>query len=243
MSIRELEITKTKQRGYLHLGTLGHLGIFLWCLGFVLLVPQEKIHWAAMMCLGVVSIIYPQVLRRVIRLRYMVFLLLLALPPIFFLGEIDRSYAGVGLSSTGMAASLQIALRFIVILVAVDGFTNAVDIAAVAGLLERLGLRGLGFSMGVALNLFPCLLQSCVQTWQSLHMRGGLRRRWWRGLRLLGMTVVTNTLRRAEEIAMVAEARNFSPECCRPMPLERSSWDWITIPILLVSILVILQLP
>jgi len=101
-----------------------------------------------------------------------------------------------------------------------------VDIVALAGLLERFGLHGLGFSMGVALNLLPALQQSSTHAWYSLKMRGGLRKQRWRGLQLLAITVVTNALRRAEEIALAAEARAFSPEKSRAMPIKYGNWDW-----------------
>ena len=131
----------------------------------------------------------------------------------------------------GVLAAIQIGLRFVVVLTAVNGFTSTVDIPQVGGLLERFGLRGLGFSLGVALNLLPGLQQSSHNAWQALQMRGGLRRRWWRGLRLLAMTVMTNALRRAEEIALAAESRAFSPECVRPMPLHSGWQDKLLFPV------------
>lgn len=108
---------------------------------------------------------------------------------------------------------------------AVNGFASAVDIAAVAGLLERFGLQGLGFCLGVAMNLLPALQELATNAWRSLWMRGGLRQRRWRGLQLLLVTVVSNALRRAEEIALAAESRAFTPERSRPMPIQAGQWD------------------
>jgi energy-coupling factor transporter transmembrane protein EcfT len=161
------------------------------------------------------------------RPRWLVLMGLLALPPVFLLGQVDTVVLGLGLSTEGLLAGLQIAMRFVVVMVAVDGFTSAVDIAAVAGLFERFGLQGLGFCLGVALNLLPSLQQSATNAWRSLWMRGGLRRQRWRGLRLLMVTVVSNALRRAEEVALAAEARAFAPECARPMPIRTGPLDWV----------------
>ncbi len=61
----------------------------------------------------------------------------------------------------------------------------------------------------MAVNLLPVLMRSARLAWQSLRLRGGLRRRWWQGVRLVLVTVVANTLRRGEEIALAAEARAF----------------------------------
>jgi energy-coupling factor transporter transmembrane protein EcfT len=213
-------------KGGSRLGTGGHLAIFGWSLAAVMVVPAERLPWAAGLCLGVALALYPRSLKRALRPRWLGLLALLALPPVFLLGEVDRVVLGVGVSTAGLLAGMQIALRFVVVMVAADGFTSAVDIAALAGVLERFGLQGLGFCLGVALNLLPALQASATNAWRSLWMRGGLRRQRWRGLRLLLVTVVSNALRRAEEIALAAEARAFTPECARPMPLRRGQLDW-----------------
>jgi energy-coupling factor transporter transmembrane protein EcfT len=220
----------------LHIGTAGHLAILAWSLAMVMLVPAQRILWAAALCLGVAVLVYPLSLKRLLRPRWLLLLALLALPPLLLLGEVDTTVLGLGLRSEGLWAGAQIAARFVVVMVAVDGFTSAVDIAAIAGLLERLGLQGLGFSLGVALNLLPALQQSAQHAWHSLWMRGGLRRQWGRAMRLLVVTVVSNALRRAEEIALAAEARAFSPDCARPMPIQVGRLDWLATALAAVAL-------
>jgi energy-coupling factor transporter transmembrane protein EcfT len=218
-----------KLRQRLSLGTIGYLVLFLWCLGMVMLASIEQMPIVACVCIVVAVLLFPLSPHRLFHWRFLVFMLLLAIPPIFFSGEIDRSLFGVSYSSEGIRISLQIALRFIVVLIALNGLTGSVEITAIAGLLERLGLQGLGFSMGVALNLLPSLQQSSLNAWHSLWMRGGLRRQRWRGLRLLILSIVSNALRRAEEIALAAEARAFSPDRSRALPITVGNWDWIVI--------------
>ncbi|HSJ55231.1 MAG TPA: CbiQ family ECF transporter T component [Anaerolineae bacterium] len=208
------------------LGTGGHLAILGWSLAMVMLVPAERIHLAAVACLGTAALAYPLSLHRLLRPRWLLLLGLLALPPMFLLGEGGGAAFSIGLSAAGVVAGLQIAVRFVVVVVAVDGFTAAVDVAAMAGLLERVGLKGLGFSMGVALNLLPALQRSAANAWHSLWMRGGLRRHRLRAVRLLLVTVVSNALRHGEEIALAAEARAFSPDCARPLPVKAGRLDW-----------------
>jgi energy-coupling factor transporter transmembrane protein EcfT len=211
------------------LGTVGYLVIFAWSLGMVMLAPPHRLPLTGGLCFLVAALVYPRSFRRLMRLRWLVMIALLALPPVFLLGDLDRNLWGIPYSSEGLASSLQIILRIIVVLVAVDGFTRSVDIASIAGLLERFGLRGLGFSMGVALNLLPSLQTAAVNTWHSLWMRGGLRRQCWRGMRLLLLTIITNALRRTEEIALAAEGRAFTPEQSRAMPLRAGSLDWAVV--------------
>ena len=209
------------------LGTTSYLVIFAWSLGMVMLAPARYLLLAGGICCLVAAVVYPRSFRRLVRPRWLVMIGLLALPPIFFLGDLDRSLWNIPYSSEGLASSLQILLRVIVVLIAVDGFTSSVDIASIAGLLERFGLRGLGFSMGVALNLLPSLQAAALNTWHSLWMRGGLRAQRWRGIRLLLLTIITNALRRTDEIALAAEGRAFCPEQCRAMPLRAGSLDWL----------------
>lgn len=209
------------------IGTAGHLIVFFWTLATLMLAPQQRLPWAALFCLSVCGLVYPISLQRLLRWRWLTMLALLVLPPIFFLGERNMSLAGLQVSSEGLLLASLIALRFIVVLVAVDGLTAAVEITAIASLLERAGLQGLGFSMGVALNLLPSLQHSATSTWRSLWMRGGFRKHRWRALRCYLVTVAANGLRRAEDIALAAEARGFSPDRARPMPLRSSRFDWL----------------
>jgi energy-coupling factor transporter transmembrane protein EcfT len=228
--------TAAPRRTLLRIGTAGHLAILAWSLAMVMLVPAPRIQWAAALCVGVALLVYPLSLQRLLRPRWLLLLALLALPPILLLGEVDATVLGFGVRMEGLRAGVQIAARFVVVMVAVDGFTSAVDIAAIAGLLERFGLQGLGFCMGVALNLLPALQQSALHAWHSLWMRGGLRRQWGRAMRLLVVTVVSNALRRAEEIALAAEARAFSPDCARPMPIQVGRLDWLATALAAVAL-------
>lgn len=215
------------------IGAGGRLGVFAWALGLVMLVPQSGLPVAAIPCLVVLSLVFPGCLRCAFRPRWLLFLILLSAPSVFLVGALDRSALGIAYSSTGFAIGAQIGVRFIVVLAAVNGLTRSVDITSVAGLLERLGLQGLGFSMGVALNLLPSLQAASVNAWRSLWMRGGLRRNRLRGIRLLALTIITNALRRADEITLAAETRAFTPESSRPAPVALGSWD---VPILVMVV-------
>lgn len=218
------------------LGMPGHFGLFLWCLVMVCISPTDNVIWSAALCLVVILAVYPGVWRNFFLGRRLLLMAMITLPPFFLIGEVDSSLLGVSYSREGFQAAYQIALRFLVVMGAVEGFTNAVDISTIAGMLERLGLKGLGFSMGVALNLLPSMKMSITQSWNTLKMRGGLRKKWWRGLRLFALTSLSNGLRRAEEIALAAEARAFSPEKARPAPIEKSPLDWLIIPLAAVSL-------
>lgn len=216
---------KNGNRFAFKIGTTGYLAIVVWTLAMVLLAPAAMTPPIAVVCLVIITRIFQVSLKQLWRPRLMWMIVLLTLPPVFF-SEPDLHLWIIPVSYQGMLTGLQMLLRTVVILAAVNGLTNAVDISSIAGLFESIGLHGLGFSLGVALNLLPALQQSYRNAWYSMKMRGGLRRNRRLGLRLLALTIITNALRRAEDIALAAEARAFSPECCRAMPVKRGNLDW-----------------
>jgi energy-coupling factor transporter transmembrane protein EcfT len=225
------------------LGSLGRLVIFLWALLMVLLPPLEKGTIPALIALGGLSALYPSALRRLIQPRWLLILLSLFLVNVFFGAgqtEKDLPILGMTFSSAAVFNGIQMVLRAAVILLDADGLSASVDITQVAGLIERGGLRGLGFSIGVAVNLLPDLRQSSLNAWHSLKMRGGLRARWGRGLQLLVLTVLTNALRHSEEIVLAAEARAFRPELSRTAPLQRGTLDLWVVTICAASLLLTL---
>ena len=140
-----------------NLGIIGYLAIFGCSLAAVMLTPAPRMPLAAGVCLLVAWLVYPEAFRSLLRPRWLVMIALLALPPVFLVGEVDRNLAGIPYSSQGLESAIQIALRILVVLVSVGGLNRRVDISALAGLLERAGLHGLGFSVGVAMNLLPAL--------------------------------------------------------------------------------------
>jgi energy-coupling factor transporter transmembrane protein EcfT len=213
-------------------GSLGHLVIFLWSLGVVLLTQMQNDFILAGTCVVILSLVYPSALRRLLRPRWLLWLGILLFISILFAGsEVDRELWGYPVSMQGVAVGVKMTLSAVVILLAADGLAASVDITELAGLFERIGLQGLGFSMGVAVNQLPILRQSSMNAWHSLRMRGGMRARWGRGLQLLLLTVFTNALRRSEDIVLAAETRAFRPEHRRAIPIRIGRLDWWLVPV------------
>jgi energy-coupling factor transporter transmembrane protein EcfT len=226
------------------IGSLGHLSIFLWALGMVLLSSASRGIIAALFTLGALALMYPAAIQRLARLRWLVMFGGLFLINVFFgaAGDTpDLAIMGLSISSLAVISGIQMTLRAAVILLAADGLSSSVNIVEVAGLFERSGLRGLGFSLGVATNLLPDLRQSGMNAWYSLRMRGGLRSQWWRGLQLLVLTVFSNALRHAGQIVLAAEVRAFRPELSRTMSIRIGSLDrWMVIGFAILGAVLIL---
>jgi energy-coupling factor transporter transmembrane protein EcfT len=150
---------------------------------------------------------------------------------------------GDGIQATayeGLWVGLAMALRAVTILVAVAGFAASVSVSELAGLMEKAGLKGLGFATGVAFNMLPIVRATATNAYQAIRLRGGFRRRRMRSLGLLLITVMTNSLRQAEDIVTAAEARAFSTHRTRPLSTRRAQNDFavagalLTVTILLV---------
>jgi energy-coupling factor transporter transmembrane protein EcfT len=228
-----------KTRG--SLGTISYLALFLWSLCMVLFAPAEHILQAGGLCLAAAILFYPRSFRRLFRFRWLIMICLLAIPPIFVFGDTKHYLMGIPYSSEGLITSISIFVRIIVVLVSVDGFTNAIDISTIGNLFERFGFRGLGFTMGIALNLLPSLENAARNTWHSLWMRGGLRKQRWQGIKLLMVTIITNALNRTEQIALAADGRAFDPSECRPIPIRKGSLDYMVVGgVLLVTLIFLL---
>lgn len=228
------------RNGPIQLGTYGHLIVFIWLLAMAMVVLQKDLLVGTALCLVVIAGMYLTVFKRMFNFRLVLLGFILALPPIFMIGEVDRSLFGFAYPSEGLLVGLCAGVRFWVVLLAVFGFTGAVDIPSLAGVLEKIGLRGLGFSIGVALNLVPSIKDAILKSWYSLKMRGGFRKQWLRSAQLYLVIVITNALRQAEEIALAAESRAFSPERARPMPIQFNWMDWLVLPVCVLSFIFIL---
>ena len=151
-----------------YLGVTGYLGIFVCSMGLVTLATPEQLPWIGILSLLTTLFVYPKILRRFVSWNRVLLLGLMIIPPLFLFGEVDQIILGIGYSRQGGEMAIQILLRFIIVMLAVDGLTESVEITSLAGLFERFGFKGLGFSFGVALNMLPALRETCANTWHCL---------------------------------------------------------------------------
>lgn len=222
---RDWPAAPAQKRARLHLNTPGHFALLLWSLAAVFLVEASRTWLVALAVLLVLGLVYPHALRRALRPRWLLLVGLMALPSLFLSGPPAIALGPLSISADGLQMGSRVVARALVILVAVDSFTAAVDVVEIAALFERTGLNGIGFALGVALNILPILRETATTTWHSLRMRGGLRKQPLRGLRFYLVTVISSAVRRAGDIALAAEARAFTPGCQRPAPFQVSVYD------------------
>jgi energy-coupling factor transporter transmembrane protein EcfT len=218
------------------LGTLGHLGYLVFSLAVAVLAQGWRVAIACGLTLVLAAVFYPSGLRSLLSRRLGLFLGLLLVPAALF-GPGDWTLGRVTLSLQGLVAGTQMALRAITILVAVTSFAASVSVSELSGLLERAGLKGLGFALGVAFNMLPIVQETATNAYHALRLRGGFRRQRRQAVRLLLITVVVNSLRHAEDIVNAAEARAFSITRARPMSIMWRRSDLVVAGILLAGAL------
>ncbi len=136
-------------------------------------------------------------------------ILLVALSP-FLLGTPDISWGPLPISWAGLEAGVTMALRAAVLTLALRVSIGALTIAQLTRLFERVGGRGLGFALGVSLNLLPVFQDVIGAAYHTVRLRGGFRRP-LRGGRLFLLTVVVNGLRYGDDVVKAAQARAFDP--------------------------------
>lgn len=157
------------------------------------------------------------------RPRFWIFVLTaVALGP-FLIGEPDAVLGPLQLSREGLAAGLEMAGRAFALTLGVSLGVGSLSLSDVIALFDCLGLRGLGFAAALAMNLLGTLREMATVTWQTIWLRGGIRRPYV-ALRLFLITTVANTLRYGEVAVGAATVRAFDPNGKQRyrLPLQRA---------------------
>jgi len=188
----------------------GYLLFTLW--GVVLAVLS---HGWQLTALAVLELVFGlawnrEGLRPLRRLRFWIFIsTALALGP-FLTPSAGLTLEGVSLGWSGLWAGLEMAGRALTLTLAFSLGLSALSLSDLMALFDRLRLRGLGFALGVAMNLLQTLEEMATVTFQTIRLRGGLARPIV-ALRLFLVTLVSNTLRYGDQIVDAAAVRAFDP--------------------------------
>lgn len=191
-------------------GPGSYLAFLLWALLMVAALPGPHLLpvTAAILLFAVMT--GGRGLRIFARPRFWLFILfILALSP-FLLGEPDLRWGMLGLSRDGLTAGCWMALRAMSMMLAFSAVLEALTVSQLINLFDQLGLRGLGFALGVALNLLLTLQDVVGAAYHTIWLRGGWRRPLRNG-QLFLVTVIANALRYGDDIVRAATARGFDP--------------------------------
>jgi energy-coupling factor transporter transmembrane protein EcfT len=151
---------------------------------------------------------------------------IIALSP-FLLGEPDTALGPLYLSRSGFALGLDLTARTLALALAFSLGIGSLSLSDIVAVFDRVGLRGLGFAIALAMNLLGTLREMATVTLQTIYLRGGMRRPWV-GLRLFLITTVANTLQYGDEAVNAAALRAFDPNDGQRRPLPPRPADlWL----------------
>jgi energy-coupling factor transporter transmembrane protein EcfT len=126
------------------------------------------------------------------------------------MGGVSMGAAGIPSWWPGLSLGLEMAARALALMLAFSLGMSALSLSDMLTIFDQLHLRGLGFALGVAMNLLATLQEMARTTFETIKLRGGLRRP-LAALRLFLVTLVSNTLRYGEQIVNAASVRAFDP--------------------------------
>lgn len=222
-------------------GVIARLGALVAAVLLAVVADGHTLGVVFVLCGALAVLMHPAGFRILGRPALWVLLAALALPPLLLTSPRDLDLPlGLAVSGAGVALAVSMAARSLVIAVAAAGFEATVSVRELTGLFEFAGLRGLGFSLGVAVHALPVARQTWATSARALRLRGGLRWHWARDVALLGMTVVGNALRHADEVVEAAHARGFSPDRHERTPPDHWQADLVWIAVLAAAAVMIL---
>ncbi len=192
------------------LGPASYLAVLLWALVLVALLPGRKL----VLVLGAIVIFGclngGAGLRALASPRFWLLLASIVAVTALILGERDLGWGPVRLSREGLAMGWGMAVRAAALVLAFNVTVGALSVSQVMRIFEALHVRGLGFALGVALNLGPVLRDVVEAAYHTIRLRGGIRRP-WQSARLFLVTLIANALRYGDDVVKAAAARAFDP--------------------------------
>jgi energy-coupling factor transporter transmembrane protein EcfT len=192
-----------------------YLAFLAWALLLVALLPDGRLGFLLAAVVAFRWFNQRAGLRVLVKRRFWLFILSTLVVAALILGEADVRWGIVRLSREGLTLGTWMALRAATLMLAFSVSLGSLSVAQMISLFDGLGLRGLGFALGVALNLGPVLNDVVEATYHTMRLRGGLRRP-LQNAQLFLITVVANALRYGDDVVKAASARAFDPAASLP---------------------------
>lgn len=201
----------TSAVGRLRLNPISYLAFLAWSLALVALLPDDRAGLLLAAVLGVGALSGGRGLRILTRGRFWVTVASIVALSALLLGERDLQWAFLRLSREGFLIGVWMSMRAVALMLAFAISLGALSITEMVRLFDAVNLRGLGFALGVALNLGPVLRDTVEAAYHTIRLRGGFRRP-VQATRLFLVTVIANALRYGDDVVKSASARAFDLE-------------------------------
>jgi len=192
------------------LGPASHLALLAWALVLVALLPDRQLGFVLAAIVAFGGLNGGAGLQALRSRRFWILLVSIVIVTALILGEPDGHWGPLRWSSQGLILGLWMAARAAALVLAFNVTIGALSVSQMIRIFETLRLRGLGFALGVALNLGPVLRDTSEAAYHTIRLRGGFRRP-WHSIRLFLVTLIANAVRYADDVVKAAAARAFDP--------------------------------
>jgi len=190
------------------LNSISYLVFLVWTLALVALLPDARLGAFLLAVLAVGALLGSSGLRILTRGRFWLTLASVVVVSGLLLGERDLQWSFLRLSREGFVIGLWMSARAVALMLAFAISLAALSVSEMVRLFEAANLRGLGFALGVALNLGPVLRDAVEAAYHTIRLRGGFRKP-AQAMRLFLVTVIANALRYGDDVVKSASARAF----------------------------------
>lgn len=195
----------------LRLNPVSYLAFLAWSLVLVALLPDDGAAFLLAAVLAVGALSGGRGLRMLARGRFWVTVASIVVLSALLLGERDLQWGFLRLSREGFLIGVWMSVRAVALMLAFAISLGSLSITEMVRLFDAANLRGLGFALGVALNLGPVLRDAVEAAYHTIRLRGGFRRP-VQAMRLFLVTVIANALRYGDDVVKSASARAFDLE-------------------------------
>ncbi|MCD4655711.1 energy-coupling factor transporter transmembrane protein EcfT [bacterium] len=145
-------------------------------------------------------------LSRMIKLPVIIFICLIIISALFTSSLWNPVESSL---SARLYLAMILVIKTFLLLLSTQIFATRISVAQITGLSEKIGLRGFGFVVGVALHMLPTLHQHAVASRDAMRLRGAFTRN-----RLLAeyrwcITLLSWMLRQGDSICIAARTKAF----------------------------------
>lgn len=223
-----------------------HLAFLAWTLLMAGLMPSERLPYLLVSVTLLSVLLGGRPWIALVNPRLWILLVSIVFISGLVLGQPDLAWMGIerwiGLSSEGLLAGLWMGTRAVCITLGFAGSLGALSVGEMSHLFERLGMKGLGFALGVALNMTSVVGDVISVAFHSMRLRGGFRRQRLRNCKRMLVAAISSVLRHGDDVVLAATARAFDPErdARQPAPLFLSDYAFLCTLAGLITILLLL---
>ncbi len=187
-----------------------YLAVFLLLAFSAILIPGKYLIIALSASALTLRTLDPGAFRELGKMKFWLFILFIVLVTPAIVGEKNLRIVWFGYSEEYFFVGLRILFRGLSLYMAVLLITRNVSVESLASLFERIGFRKLSVTLPIALNILPVLRSNSMEILRVFRSRGGFRRHRLKNLEKLALTIILSTVRTAEEIYQVIEAKKLS---------------------------------